>query len=338
MIFFFSILIILFLINIRFTKLDKDYLKIENTTIINGIFVIVVFFSHFLSYNSNFNSFDKPVITIMNIVSQLMVATFLFYSGYGIYCKIRKDRKSYIDSFFKKRFLRVLFNFDLAVTIFYLMSICIKSNYSFSRYLLSLIGWEAVGNSNWYIFVIFIIYLSIILVFKLLEKRSDFTCLIVLTLLSFVYIYLLNIYKADYWCSTLLCFVGGMWYSYYKDKIDNIVLKNMLRYILAIIILFIVFAIMYKFRSNVYIYNVMSIIFVIIISIIFSCISSSNKVLTYFGKNVFWIYILQRIPMILLKDKLNMYVYFTICFITTIVLTYIMNIVSNYIWKKISRS
>ena len=334
MIFFLIILIGLFLINIKFTKLDKDYLNKDNTTIINGVFIIVVFLSHFLSYNSNFNSFDTPLIKIINVISQLMVTTFLFYSGYGTYYNIHKNRKTYIDSFFKKRFLRVLFNFDLAVTIYYLLSICMKKNYSITKFLFSLIGWESVGNSNWYIFVILIIYISIIFVFKLFKKRSDITCLIFVTLISFIYVYLLNIYKADYWCSTLLCFPGGMWYAYYKDKIDNIVLKNMRRYIISLVSLFIIFVIMYKFRTNLYIYNLMSIIFVIIISLILCTVSSNSKILLFFGKNLFWIYILQRIPMILLQGKLNIYLYFISCFVITIILTYIMNIVSNYIWKK----
>ena len=55
-----------------------------------------------------------------------------------------------------------------------------------------------------------------------------------------------------------------------------------------------------------------------------------NKFLNWFGKKLFWIYILQRIPMMIFKEigyDANAYIYFLIVFVSTIVLTQIYSFV-----------
>ena len=334
MIFFFLILILLFISNIHFKKFDRDYLNINNTTIINGLFVVIVFFSHFISYNHGFNKIDLYFVKFIGKIGQLMVTTFLFYSGYGIFYKIHKNKKEYIDSFFKKRFLKLLFNFDLAVLLFYALSLIMNNKYSFLNVLLSLIGWESLGNSNWYIFVIFIMYIAIMFVFKLFKKQSNLFCLIAISLISVAYVFILNIFKDDFWCNTLLCFPAGMWYSYYKEQIDNIIFKKISNYFITLTSLIIIFILLFFINDNIFIYNIFSIIFVLIITLLLPIVSSTNKIILYFGKNVFWIYILQRIPMIIFQGKINIYLYFIICFFITIVLSYILSFITNKMYKR----
>ena len=52
MLYIFIIYIIACLIGIKFKDNKKDFLSIENTICINGIFVGIILFSHFNSYNS----------------------------------------------------------------------------------------------------------------------------------------------------------------------------------------------------------------------------------------------------------------------------------------------
>ena len=56
----------------------KRALNKEQTTCINGIFVLFVFLSHFGQYET------MPWNRLLLAIGQLMVAPFLFYSGYGI--------------------------------------------------------------------------------------------------------------------------------------------------------------------------------------------------------------------------------------------------------------
>ena len=70
----------------------------------------------------------------------------------------------------------------------------------------------------------------------------------------------------------------------------------------------------------------MSLVFVIIIVLISLKININSPILKWFGDNLFWVYILQRIPMIILSSvgyQSHKYRYFIICFIVTILLTII---------------
>ena len=284
MIIFFIILVLVFLkdIKVNIKDFNKEYMSRNNTTIINGIFVIIVLFSHFMTYTSSVNNLDTSLQTITKFLGQLMVTTFLFYSGYGIYEQIKKDRKKYMDGFLKK---------------------------------------------------IFILYFATWFSFKLFKTSNKYN-LLLLTIISIIYIYVLHHLKDNYWCDTILCFSAGMWYSYFKDKIDRFIMKNNISFFITFIISIGLFILLYDFGGTAYIHNILAVIFVVIINLISMKIHSTSKALLLVGKNVFWIYILQRLPMIFFKDKLNIYVYFVVCCVITAMLTYLMQKLTKLIWKK----
>ncbi len=336
MVFIFLLLIVIYLISIKinFKDLNFNYIDRSNTTIINGIFVVIVFFSHFLSYNTNLNIYDKSLNFIIIKLGQLIVATFLFYSGFGIYEKIKKNKEQYIDSFFKKRFIPTFLNFWVAILLFLLLNLVLKRTYSIKNILLSFIGWESIGNSNWYMFAIFYLYLSVLFSFKLFKGEDKYN-LIIITILTFIYVYYINIYRFPHWCTTILCFVGGMWYSFFKDKIDAFVMRNFKSYIGTIIISGLLLLIFYHERSNIYIHNLLSITFVFMINLFNMKVTSNSKILLFLGKNVFWIYILQRISMIIFQNRLNIYLYFIICLSITLVLAIILKNITSKLWNKL---
>ena len=82
----------------------KRALNKEQTTCINGIFVLFVFLSHFGQYET------MPWNNLLLAIGQLMVAPFLFYSGYGIMEQIQRRGIVYIDSMPRKRILKLLLN------------------------------------------------------------------------------------------------------------------------------------------------------------------------------------------------------------------------------------
>lgn len=86
-----------------FPNLDSKYLSKEYTQAIKGIFVIIVFLSHVRTYVDFNGAGDIFVIQILNYFGQLMVALFLFYSGYGIYESIKYRGQKYIDLLPKNR-------------------------------------------------------------------------------------------------------------------------------------------------------------------------------------------------------------------------------------------
>lgn len=334
MLFFYLIFIIIFLIGIKEIRKDNpNYLDKNTTTIINGMMVITVFFSHFLSYITVSNVYDEYMVTIVHKIGQLMVTSFLFYSGYGIYESI-KNKKDYMDSFFKKRFIPTFINFAIAVILFIIVNLILGNNYSISKILLSFTGWESIGNSNWYMLAIFVFYLLIILLFNKKIKLDNIYRIILLSILTVIYMYVVTRFKDNYYVDTILCFPIGMFYSYYKDKIDNLLKKKYWLCIVVVSVLVIGSYYLRNYIDNVYVYNLFAMFFIIWIVIMTRRIKLNSKIITFFGVHTFWIYILQRIPMMILQNKLDNYIYFIVCFGITILLSYLMKKITDKLWKK----
>lgn len=160
MIILFVILGLLALPGLRFTSFNKDYISIESTNAVKGLFAIIILFSHMNGYIVlQDNIYDNAFVSILRHLGQLMVAPYLFFSGYGILESAKKKEK-YFDSFPRKRILKTLIHFDIAVFLYLLVNIFTGTNYPLSSYLTCWIGWESIGNSNWFIFVILSLYVA----------------------------------------------------------------------------------------------------------------------------------------------------------------------------------
>ena len=333
-----AILICLYGINFKSIKsIDADALNQQRTTMINGIFVIIILFSHFFGYVQLINSIDIIIKNLISIkLSQLMVTTFLFYSGYGIFESI-KNKKDYIKNFPKKRLLKVYIPFFIALCLFTIINFIFKKNYPIETYLMSLTGWQSIGNSNWFMFCVFFLYISTYISFSIFHKKEN--GLLFTTFLNIIYMVVILLFKTPreiYWMNTSLCFSAGLWFSFFKENIISF-LKDNKSYLLLLIILIVLFILLYKSRSNYLCYNCLSIIFVLIITILNMKIKIGNSILSFMGKNTFNIYILQRIPFIVFQKiglaSYNIYLYFAVSVLVTILLATIFDKICKKIFQ-----
>ena len=223
---------------------------------------------------------------------------------------IKKKGSAYIDTIPKKRFPQVLLNMDIAVVLFLILAATAGKFYSVGHILLTLVGWESVGNSNWYIFVILALYVITYFAFLILKKKNNKTTqligVIITTVLSVAFVYILmktKTTKQSWWYNTLILYSLGMWYSYFKDKIEKVLMKNDLIFFAASGVLVLAYLEAYNMRSDygIYSYTVWAVLFTLGIVMITMKVKITNPVLEWFGNHVFSVYILQRIPMILLS-------------------------------------
>lgn len=319
--------------------LDKEYLSKENTQAIKGIFTIIVFLSHVRTYAEYSHVTDLFVIDFLNYLGQLMVAMFLFYSGYGISESIKRKGYMYVQSMPRNRIGKTFFDFALAICIFLLVNPFIGAKYSLVDIILSFTGWTTVGNSNWYMFAIFTLYILTFLCF-LLWKNNRWIALVSMTICSLGYVYIMSLLKENWWSSTYLCYSAGMWYSYYKDKIDKVLGKSNIIYYAVTIGCIICYGYMFQFRYvRLLLFNAVAILFSLVIVLISMKISFKSKILVWCGKYLFWIYILQRIPMRIFAhigvNEYNPYIYLFLCFLVTLVLAVVVNKGADELKKKI---
>lgn len=336
-------IILMALINIKFFVKDfnKDYLSKDNTACIKGIFILIVFYSHFVAYTEVQMAKDSLMFAVRNFLGQLMVTMFLFYSGYGVYESIKKKKDDYIKTFPKKRILSTLFHFDIAVLLFAIVNYIIGNPKSISQIFWALTGWGGIGNSNWYIFAIIFLYIGTYVSFTLLPKDHKTAIKLnwIYTILLMIVIATLRGKGFEYCYNTLMCYPLGLSFSYYKDKIDK-VLHNNKNYLLTLPIILISFIVI---KENEYIntiwYSMTSVLFVLSLVLINMKVNLNSKLLKWFGDNLFWIYILQRIPMLILSKTGyamdHTYRFALISFVCTILMTIVFKKLFEKIDKKL---
>ena len=341
MLVFYIALFALTFINCKFS--GKDFFKEESlsrevTDSVKGVFIWLVFLSHFSSYATYSSTLDLAGQRISSLLGQLVVACFLFYSGYGVCEAIGKKGSDYIRAMPINRIAKTLLHFVLAVLLFLLVKIGLGETFSIKTVLLSFIGWESLGNSNWYIFVILALYIITWFSFMCVGKNASRAVALV-TILTGALIVFLYFTRWSWWYDTALCYVFGMWFSLYKNKFLAFITKNNLAWSMCALGALIVFGILYLFPGGTIIGLTVKLmvapIFCLVIAILLTKICISNRVLVFSGQYLFEIYILQRIPMILLKEwglaDINIYVYFVLCVIITILFSVAFRFVTNKI-------
>lgn len=311
MILFYFLLFLLVIARLRFSRQGfyADYLSFDTTNAIKGIFIALVFIKHVTPYilNSGYvfddSFFSRAFLFIDAQVGQWIVAMFLFYSGYGIMESIRKKGIAYIRSIPRKRILTTLINFDIAVVLFAIVSLFVPSEYTIKQYLLSFTGWEAVGNSNWYIFIIMLCYLLAYLCFRVLIGKREyyFRRTIICSFLLGISVLVLSFVKPFWWYDTMLCFGVGILYSVCRNRIE-VILKKYYWFILPVLIILLTLLGKSPYYLRGLVHNTYCIVFCLLIVLLTMKIKVNNAALIWAGKNLFPLYIYQRVPMIILSS------------------------------------
>ncbi len=335
-------LLCLFGVKFNFKKgsFYEDYMSVQKTTAIKGIFILIVFFSHFNSYADFTLKSDLLYESTVKLIGQWMVTLFMLYSGYGVMEQIKKKGEGYISSLPSKRIASLLFKFDIAVLIFVLIRLILGEKIRPVKLLLSLIGWESMGNSNWYIFDILLLYAVTYIAFRLIkdEKKYAFGALGV-TVFCLGYILLLakTDIKEYWWYDTVLCYCAGLFWSLWRKHFEKLIAENVFVYSVIIAVLLALSLVTKKYDEN-GIINILSMLcFTALVVAVTMRVSFCNRALVLSGKYLFEIYILQRIPMKLLGRldfmTQNVYVYFASCLLITLVLAFVFSKATDKMWK-----
>lgn len=328
------ILLALTCIGLKRTDAHEECLRKENTDAIKGFFIIIVFYSHILPYLTNSGVSFSPILDIpfnriIRLTGQLMVVMFLFYSGYGVMESIRVKGDGYIQSIPVKRVLSTLVNYDIAVIVFLCMNLLLGIHYPAGKYALSLIAWDSVGQSNWYIFAILCCYASTFISFSLFRKQMYAFASTVFLLL--IYIVVMHEFKETWWYNIILSYPAGMTVSLYKKQLLSVLERH---YVISVTALMLLFIPLFHYRSFTPVHLAVSVIFAFLIFSVSYKVVINNRILSWCGKNLFMLYVYQRIPMIALSTlfpyfvRLHPYIYVTCCLAVTLLFAVLIKPVS----------
>ncbi len=337
----FTIYFFVVLWNIKVNLKDKeyfnDYTSKEKTTSIKGIFILLVFFSHFNQYASYIGFLDTTYFKIVAIVGQIMVVSFLFYSGYGVMESIKKKGNGYVGTIPKNRVLKVFIQFAIAAVFVMAVKYATGEVFTIRKILLTFLCWE----NDWFIFAIICLYIFTYLSFIITKSKSQLVSVLLVSLFTVLYIIAMRNFKSRLWYDTVLCYPLGMFFSLYKEKIEKLTANRLYKWIIAIIIVGISTVGLKAFGNNGLIPALLGFMLSGIFIVIFTMrVSLHNKALNWCGAHLFEIYLLHRIPMIIL-NKIGLIAYnapisFIICLAVTIGLSYLYSKTYKKVWKLVS--
>lgn len=315
------------------TKFNNDYIGRDETAAIKGFFIAIVFLSHLRGYipveGTQLNTFYNQVFLT---IGQLMVTLFLFYSGYGCY-ESYKIKDSYYKTFPKNRILKTILHLDIALLIYVAMNLIVGIQYPAKNYLCCWIGWESIGNSNWYIFTVIALYVASWIGFVLCTRKKQLCPFLVFVLSIAIVFALKKAGKESWWYDTAICFPLGMIYSLIKNKSEKY-LNHFYIYYPTLAISVIIFILLYN-TKGLLAFLACSCSFCFIVVLITMKVKISNPVLIWMGNHLFEIYIFQRIPMTLLRYSSILVEHKCLFTALAIVLTMIIALVFRKAYKKI---
>lgn len=330
--------LIIYLVSLRLPKgseYHSDYIGKDQTAAVNGLFTLLIVVSHFVTYTVLRENADIQYLELKRFLGQLVVTPFLFYSGYGIHRSIAAKGRRYINTFPWLRFSKVLLHFDVAILLYVIVGVTLlDKEFTLRKILYSLIGWESVGNSNWYIFAVLAAYAATFIAFMIFGEKG-YGGVIAVTVLSFLYVGLMKEVKDTWWYDTFFCYAAGMWYSVLKDKIDSVVQSRTWVYLLSVCICACAFHITHTYRMIPACYQLHGIFFVLLFVLLSMKLICRSRILIWIGQNAFWIYILQRLPMQVLKKHTDIekskFPYFILCLGITLLLAWAFGVLFKYV-------
>jgi peptidoglycan/LPS O-acetylase OafA/YrhL len=172
-----------------------------------------------------------------------IVGLFFFLTGYGL-LKSLKSKEGYMKTFMRKRFLKILPPYIIAIVIYQCYIAC-TGNFDFGILVSDFMkGCPPIPNS-WYIVAIILFYLLFYFVFRFI--RSIGVSLVLMWLLSIAYMVIIKyIGWGDWWWISTLALNVGMTYSYFEPSIKEKIGKHpLLSCIVAIALLAALFAFTY---------------------------------------------------------------------------------------------
>lgn len=302
-----AVFVVLCLYKVKFSHFHADYMQPGQTGAIKGIFAIIIFFSHARSYLDITSGWDELFCFPLDLLGQLMVTMFFFYSGYGI-VEAYRNKENYSRTFFRGRILKTLVHFDLAVALYLILSLIVGSSYPAKYYALCWVGWLSIGNSNWFVcdmLLLYLVTLAAMLLANRAKRSLPLLCMVTTVLTGVLWVILWRCWGYNpggpIWYNTLFCYPCGMWFALVKRRLDPVIQKRQVLFWPVLLVLFLVFAGLYLRRGNVVMHTVCACIFCVIVMLLTTKVKLDNPILRWLGKHSFSIYILQRIPMILLE-------------------------------------
>ena len=220
-----------------------------------------------------------------------IVAVFFFLSGYGLMVSLITKGKKYLDGFLKKRLLKIVLPLVLCSIVFEAISITLWGGQiaDFRK------DWPFLPNC-WFCVTIIIYYLAFYIA-ALLLKSSPIKIVYAMWVFSFVYVFLFKVMDfCNWWYQMVLSINIGMTLAYYETAIRNVLYKYKRTIVLLLFLLTFLSAYWASCSKTDNFPVGMMVLSLVVGLLIYSSLCfrpiKSNRLLTFFGRYSFEIYLI----------------------------------------------
>ena len=337
-----AIVIVIFsvcILPIKMQSSQLNILNVKNTNRIKGLACIMVVVGH-----ASFQLGGKGVFQLTYNLGFLAVGVFFFFSGYGlVYGLINK--KSYLQGFLKKRFVRVALPFWCSNIIFIIYYIIQGHNYSRIDIINNILGIRLLVGHNWYIWAIVIYYLLFFIIASVLKNNTYTVVVVSICVLAMIIIsQIVNIPYLPHYIISSGTFVFGMIVAKNKRIVEFIVSLHTA----YIVLIGIIFVAMYAYVSvlKFHLPSVVGLVqfgqficplllIVIIIHMLSLCLFG-NIIIDRIGEASYEIYLLQQLAIDFGKHiNINKGIELGIIVLVSVLIGYCFHMIYNHFYKKI---
>lgn len=293
------IFVLIFLFKPTFAKrgaLFEDALTLEKTIPLRGLLALCVILTH-----TGVPGFFKHGF--------LFVAIFFFLSGYGLMYGFKKKGADYFKGFIKHRFFKLFIPYWTANLVYILWITLSGGSFSIPDIVLSFIlphiQYPLIVSVAWYVCTLSLFYAFFYFAFKFFKTKIALVILII-CIAIYMAAYMIAYRNWGVWYLSCLPFWFGVLVAYSRNHFKKFCLfKEPLFFVLGILIF--VASIHYLGRIPCIIHQTAAITFTFCILYIIHKVQGHSKILNFFGKNSYEIYLLHY-PVILMIDNTCKYI------------------------------
>lgn len=321
-------------------KIFDDYMNVDNMQSIRGMLAVLIVIHHFSGMIE-----EKSMFFLFNHIGYLVVALFLFLSGYGLAYGVQ-NKPGYISGvkFLYTRIPKLVIPYWVAVIIYAVGYFASGEQIILKAILLSFVSFKNIVGSSWYIFESIVLYIIFFLSFKIKNRKIALSVLFALVAVCAIGFYFSDSFS-DVWYRSIFAFPLGVFYSLKKDKIESILLKrSVIRYIVLILSLIVLLisryaCVLFDLKYLQVLFDITSsAMFALVAVIMLRKIKLGNKALSFLGNISFEIYLVHFLLVKLIyslyfNGQINLLLYFVISIASTILAAYIMNFIDRSLTK-----
>lgn len=306
-----------------------DLLSFENTKALRLLFAFMILAHHTYQQTLVFGEY-KWFDYLLRYFGYFGVSAFFFLSGYGLQYSV-ESKPNYAKALLKKTAGFFMLNAFLVLLYAVVKSVVGGGNIELKDIILSLTFGHTIVGAGWYLQEIIVIYLLLFLCLKISKKHSTILFASSIFLLTII-LFLLKF--GTYWFISTLSVLSGLAVCKYKTHVLNVLKENFVLFYASMTLIFIALNFWNFQHPKMITLLGQNLLFPFVVVLpLYNKVVNMSSLLEKISSLTLEIFLLQGVVFVLLNSmpNINAIAYVLVAFIGTIILSYGMKPIFNYI-------